>query len=498
MTNKYINILNPNACSPKNLLMKAYEFKISGYPDNDKDLPGVYFNNISIADRKKCGLVRVKNTTEDEKSLRSCDIIESNDNTENSIYTECNAKHPAKKKQTNHKCNLSKEYILSFFKMMNNAITIMEKYIDISDYNDSQKYFIYNKKINKNTKVILIGDIHGGVHTFYRLITRFIEYKFINDKYEVNDGHVIILCGDILDRGGYSIEILKIIFKLLINSNKKDDIRFIYNRGNHEDYPTYKDYGLFDEFKNKIEPFENDIFDMYMETTSKTITTNEYTFDIFSNTLNEFYHYCPTAIILNYGSKKIFVCHGGIPLNKKKPCNDKDIVNLDISNEFNEISESDAHQIMWNDFSKEYITQKTIRDNYNDYFCAIGSGLLNKFMKQHQIDLIIRGHQDSFGNTVLFDETHKDDDSITINFKKDFISVSDEIKSDSNDINILLKNKQKPQKNKDNSINGPIAVFDLNKFNSQDKYKKIITISSNTGYGRKLTYDSFLLIENDN
>ena len=32
--------------------------------------------------------------------------------------------------------------------------------------------------------------------------------------------------------------------------------------------------------------------------------------------MEQFYNYCPTATILNFNNKKIFVCHGGIPLAK--------------------------------------------------------------------------------------------------------------------------------------------------------------------------------------
>jgi hypothetical protein len=482
MEHKYINVLNPIALCPKNLLIKAYEFKISGYPgkhdrDNDKD---ILFNFPHVVSKKDCGLIRINTLDKNTKEyvLRSCDILDSDDividnsdTINNILYTKCNAKRSRRESSPN--CDPSKDLAERIINRIIETTQNMKKYININV--KPNEYFIYKKQINKNTKVILIGDIHGGFHTFYRLLLRFREYGYITD-YTVNKGYVVIFCGDVIDRGGYSIEILYLICKLLNNSNKLNDIRFIYNRGNHEHQEQFDRYGMGHEFDIKIKKYEI------------------ITYENYEKLLTNLYDYCPTATILHYGSKNIFVCHGGIPVkmnldNDIKCYTTTQIIELNISDEFTKIDENIATQIMWNDFTMIDKTIPTDRDGYKNTMCAVGTTLLNKFMKHHNINLIIRGHQDSYANTVLFTtKTDKIDDHVI---------VSSEISSNSNDINILLKNNEKPKINKDNSVNGPIAIFDLNKFNNQDKYKKVITISSNTGNERYLTYDSFLLVEND-
>ena len=70
------------------------------------------------------------------------------------------------------------------------------------------------------------------------------HYGIINlKKFIINDPYKIIFLGDIIDRGIYSLDILNIIFKLIINNNKVkklNDIKIIFIRGNHET-KYYKD-----------------------------------------------------------------------------------------------------------------------------------------------------------------------------------------------------------------------------------------------------------------
>jgi len=257
-----------------------------------------------------------------------------------------------------------------------------------------------------------------------------------------------------------------LIFKIINDSNNKDDIRFIYNRGNHEHQDIFYSDGMREEFTYKF-------------------SNSSIKYDYFKTLLNTFYNYCPVATILNYNSKKVFACHGGVPLNIGGDCT-KATQNkkINMSKEFIDINEEIALQIMRNDFSNMNNTTTSIRDGHANKWCTIGTKNLDGFMKNNNINLIIRGHQDSFGNTVLFDVSGSYHNI-----------VSNDINSDSTNINILLKDGKKPIKETDNSIKGPIAVFDLNKFNEQTKYKKVITISTNTGYDRPLTYDSYIVIE---
>jgi len=540
MKSKYINILNP-----KNLLLKAYEFKLEGYTtENDP----MYFNYPKYVKNREtqCGLIRVQNKENDTKiestDLRSCDVLDSisdyiymsrlPDEIKNELNKTYLEKDPTNSKYENtYKLPIENNYTFDskstvhmdsnlyagensdmgkhILNMIYDAINQMHECVDRIQ---TSKYFIYNKKINKKTKVILIGDIHGGYHTFYRLLMRFIEYGYIipgtlsddfkfisgekqhNGRYnpdveytdfKVSDDHVIILCGDVLDRGGFSFEILYLISNLILNSNSKNDVRFIYNRGNHETKNQYTDKssGAYYEIINKLGTTEDDILEL----------------------LDEFYSYCPVATILHYCSQRIFVCHGGIPIDLiNGNCNDAKPAEINMDTEFVGVFDDIGHQIMWNDFTMgDKCIWSEIRDRKDhkntNKICEIGTEALDKFMEHHQIDMIIRGHQDSYANTVLFTRNDKVDFTPVPadTESKLFVSVSHQITAKNETIKSVLKNNEFPVINNDNSIHGPIATFDLNKFKKQDNYKKVITISTNTGYDRPLTYDSFLLIEPD-
>ena len=646
MKNKYINVINP-----KNLLIKAYEFELNGYIR--KKTGEIYFNYpMYVDDNNICGLVNVNpnskivipNSENVNKSnnLRSCDILDSRycnvtNQEQEHILDKCylsdhekfelihdiigdDAYQNNSKYDTDGKCNEDEPYDVNTVKIIldniNDAIEKMKQCINPDPDSDSyidikNNFFIYNKKINKKTKVILIGDIRGGYHTFYRLLLRFIKYGYIEKNEHglcVANEHVIILCGNVLDHGNYSVNILDLICDLIINSNKPDDIRFIFNQGivefeyDKNDYNSY-DYDYDDNEDNNE---ENDIDDNYTtminefickfhqnikqkgkghtqnkqkENTGKTsnpqnthkqqnkqssnkkkgntneisnpqnkqphskqkentdnahnpqhkqlqkITTikktdyhfeQEFHVNLTSKdelnkyiimTLTNFYNCCPVATILHYCSQTILVCHGGIPLDTDESCGSNAFIKLDMKNEFAIVNENTGYQLMLNEFS---MTSECIHGLERIYeeadeivdtlpISKIGTKVLNEFMDHHQIDMIITGYTESTANTVLFTANKENK---FIKYKKhvtspDFVSVSDEIASNETDINVILHNEKKPLKKSDNSINGPIAVFDLNRFKNQNIYKKVISISSTTGPRHELTYDSFLLIEHD-
>jgi hypothetical protein len=79
------------------------------------------------------------------------------------------------------------------------------------------------------TKVSLFGDLHGALSSFLAELKSLIAAKAMNDKLEVQDGHALVFCGDLLDRGPYSIEVFALALLLrTINPGK-----VFVGRGNH-------------------------------------------------------------------------------------------------------------------------------------------------------------------------------------------------------------------------------------------------------------------------
>ena len=84
----------------------------------------------------------------------------------------------------------------------------------------------------KTQKYIILGDLHGSFHTFFRLLLRWHQMKILDlATFKLEPNHNILFLGDVIDRGLYSMEILLVI-GLLLDRNPS---QVIYNRGNHEE-----------------------------------------------------------------------------------------------------------------------------------------------------------------------------------------------------------------------------------------------------------------------
>jgi len=519
----------------KDILFHIFKYKLFGYTANERK-SNARFNAPHVTDVVECGSIQTINYEGNEKLeiekdyttlsfdlpiIRSCDPLSSNDTPKQhsnkadkaiETYEQCNPKNSVKSKlgypDENLLCETSSNFMKDFIKNISDATT---KMLDIRQSEiEKEGSYIYkiqlNKLNNKYKKVVIVGDLHGGFHTFYRLMLRFVINGYITEnnlsengipEYTVNPDYLLIFCGDILDRGAYGMEIITILLKLIINSNMQDDIRIIYNRGNHEESTQY---GSSNEGTFGYYSFPKDC----------AIKDIQHVMKIFG----EFMESCPCAVILEYINeeveidRRIWVCHGGVPFINCKT----NMENIkDISHEYIEIEGQTIigtpyncpfdkskkcqtipvnanlkNQIMWQDFSGFKYTIPNIARGKD---CAmLGSTMLNQFLEENEIDFIVRGHQDNYSNTLLFEYDKKSDDPLG--------NLSYSMLTDN--INQVLSDKQSPlfDENSGNSYDGPIAILSLKKFiTTPELYKKVITISTNTGYGRSLTNDSFLLLE---
>jgi hypothetical protein len=349
-----------------------------------------------------------------------------------------------------------KEKILGDFLKKNN---------NLIDKNCDNYGFIQKITINPNDKVIIFGDYHGSFHTFFRNMIRLHLAKVLNlDSLEIYDNYKIIFLGDIVDRGAYSLEILNLIFLLMI----KNENSIFINRGNHEVHDIYSKYG-----------FTNEIY-------VKCDNNKDYL-----NNIHHLFNLCSTAIVLIDLSNdvKYWLCHGCIPCNNDDI--DEQIFNF-ISKKNNEefllLEQSLTEkipgvvtQIRWNDASIDKHGIAVIDENpiYNN---IRGSFIVNKkqFKKYlDKFDFIIRAHQDSYFNAWLLGN------------EKSFQVGKQIYNSDTNIISTI----KKPQYQ-----DGPILRININNTDwiTKNNYLKVLTISTNTGYGRNLYNDSFIVISTNN
>ena len=356
-----------------------------------------------------------------------------------------------------HAFNISIDYnsevIGEFESNLENAFQKQNYYLQkILGFDKTKRIVSHDKlgyiiKINQseNEKFIIFGDYHGSFHTFYRNMVRLHLAGVLDIRtFKINENYKIIFLGDIVDRGGYSIEILNFIFMLIISN---DIEKVIINRGNHEEYDILTRDGFSDEIESKLKDKSAD----------------------YLLKIRLFFNLCSTAIILINGEYRYWLCHGCIPCENLDF--EKELVSFIKSSEKILIIENPkiALQIRWNDAAASNIDRGLIRntkcapDPRGDNIYIINETQFKKYLDI--FDFIIRAHQDNFTNAWIVGKDGAYDVGL--------IEGKDSLYED------------KPIKS--------LVINDQNWFNERRLYK-IMTISNNTGAGRNLYNDSFIMI----
>jgi hypothetical protein len=122
---------------------------------------------------------------------------------------------------------------------------------------------VYAQKVilRPGSKIMLMGDLHGSLHSLLRNLLRLKQMGRLRDDFTITDNNNYVFTGDYIDRGRYSTEILVTLMNLKI----KNPDKVVLLRGNHE-YLYEKrlpgngdngiDHSFYDECKYK---FDNDI-----------------------------------------------------------------------------------------------------------------------------------------------------------------------------------------------------------------------------------------------
>ncbi len=381
-----------------------------------------------------------------------------------------------------------------------------EQFLEINPNSLNNGGFVFKIDVPENEKIISFGDFHGSFHTFLRNIFRLHLLGVLdlsNGQYKINDGYRLLFLGDIVDRGNYALDIIYILSQF-INNNDIHKIMII--RGNHEDERQYFRNGFMKEFQKKL----NKPDDMKI------------LFKYFFSTL-------PTTIILQHGQTRYWTCHGGIPYTERQIIKFDDLFEnqskvIFFSGENSYI----ADQIRWNDFSNK---PNTVISDRGDDFYLIGTDYLKRFLKENNLNMILRGHNDRYFNSFLFCRyprslpKYKNQEVNTFSDLYPEIYPLSKVPIQPNTIvpqnleyfveknpviNHFLHKTPKSSFQNFNLSNGPVAILDIQQFYQKrrilgNKFNKniegftffpIVTISTNTDNGRPLTRDSFMVIRN--
>lgn len=393
------------------------------------------------------------------------------------------------------------QYLLdNFYKGMN-----YEQFMHINPDFLNNGGFIFKINVPENEKIISFGDFHGSFHTFLRNIFRLHCLGILdlsNGQYKINDGYRLLFLGDIVDRGNYALDIVYILSQF-INNNDIHKIMII--RGNHEEENLYSRNGFLKEFEKKLK------------------------IQSYRNLFKYFFSTLPTAIILQHGQTRYWVSHGGIPYQQRNIINFDNLFENDniifFGGEYTYI----ANQIRWNDFSNK---SNTIISNRGGELFIIGTDYLKQFLKENNINMILRGHNDRYFNSFIFCKYPRKTSLQSHNLNNtDFLEMTSSIyplsKVPIESSSIVTPNleyivERNPKINQFfhktpkksfqdfNLSNGPVAILDIQQFYEKrrilgNKFNKniegftffpVVTISTNTDNGRPLTRDSFMVIQN--
>ncbi|XP_022197905.1 serine/threonine-protein phosphatase alpha-3 isoform-like [Nilaparvata lugens] len=189
----------------------------------------------------------------------------------------------------------------------------------------------------------VVGDIHGQYYDLLRW--------FDSAGYPPDSNYLFL--GDYVDRGKHSLETICLMMAYKI----KHPENFFMLRGNHECASINRIYGFYDDCKRR-----------YSIKLWKTFT------DVFN---------CfPVAAVIE---EKIFCCHGGIS---------PDLRNFDQIREIERpVDVPDKGLIcdlLWADPDKETVGWA---QNQRGVSYTFGAEVVNKFLQDHDLDLICRAHQ---------------------------------------------------------------------------------------------------------
>jgi hypothetical protein len=510
-------------------IIDIYEFKLEGYGVEVRpnlNLKYYKFNlpfesNKDLSNPDECGIIKSKNTdptfVNNAADIRSCDLIKSNIinttedddlfdyiinyptiNNEDSpyyidrdvkelitntytykfsklkkyfdnIYANCNPKFNLKDLSIHEFCKPPDNFLLNYLELLKVSIDTLDHVYQFNPTPENPSY-IYELYVEAHHKIICIGDIHGGFHTFYRLLKRFELMGVLDlETFTINEPYKIIFTGDILDRGVYSLEILDILLKFIIINTTRESIKIIYNRGNHEDYTIFSRDGFKDELKIKFAKLTDPIYFTDLIINIQTFLTK-----------------LPCAIVMKCASvnKSYYISHGGFSIQKDNIIDGKYFEPDNYEFMLNKcyLTEQQTTQIMWNDFtsiptnfiSKSYKSVRGSDDMFN-----LSKLETDKFLEQNGINFIIRAHQDSYGNSFLFAQSIAQID-VKLTIRDNIAMLNNYLET-----NTITKFGSKTK---------PIARLNINKLTPADKIFRVLTISTNTAYNRNLHYDSFILI----
>jgi hypothetical protein len=207
-------------------------------------------------------------------------------------------------------------------------------------------------KLPMHKRAIFVGDIHGESDSLNEILRR---TNFTSEGLSSDERGYLVLLGDFVDRGPFSVETLSMLFALKIQF--KGNVVLLI--GNHELPDVNSRYGFVDEVMRKYPHDGNEIYTL----------------------CNRLFEKFPHAVVTANG---IFAVHGGIPEN------------VSTLRQIADLHEEGLQQLLWNDPRPE------IRGFENNYerdslglsgIKCFGDDVTEKFLKAIGAKVLLRAHE---------------------------------------------------------------------------------------------------------
>jgi Calcineurin-like phosphoesterase len=338
----------------------------------------------------------------------------------------------------------------------------------------------------KTDEIIILGDFHGSLAALVRHLLRFKVLNIMDENCILNDNYHLVFLGDLIDRGIYSYEIMMIVYLLKILNPTNVHL----NRGNHEEVTMNGDIASGTR--------------LYKQMTNQWgVRIGEELHQKINFTMN----YQPSCIIVKnpITSKYIFLAHGGLPYNEEHHnlLNEEFLNNIQgkkntiavindgpegkiITVGSNHTNDADpGYKLRWSDFFGESNTEYYKEPALPRWVrTKLGTKIL-EHANQHNIELVIRGHQDTTSTTKLIKKGSASgvfDDINTIGGLN-----GAEVHGSTHTIKLY-----KP----DNENHHFLSV--KNNFNNvkyQDNYLPVITLATCNDFGKNITRDGYAILK---
>ncbi len=192
--------------------------------------------------------------------------------------------------------------LIKYYHTQPNAYWIDSPQLDLLlDAAEINPIFGQSLIVSPDTKVMVMGDLHGNVHSLARNLTQLQYAKLMDEHGKLNNKIMIIITGDLGDRGHYSVE----TWTLALALKNQNPEQVIILQGNHELAQMFSSFGFEAEILAKFFP-DQEVAD----------------FETINNTILKLFKLLPQVCFIGAtanNGEKIFIqyCHGGIGVHAK-------------------------------------------------------------------------------------------------------------------------------------------------------------------------------------